>query len=162
MRLLPGSLPAEGREEAGGQCETGGRAFHQRDQLVEGSAPGVPRDEVGLGEQWELLLLLHELWVLEPAMRWTTGFWAKSTPARQGKGRVNGAGGGTAGGTVQRASIQPQTAQQRGSVQNHAGLWHQWPPGSREGFPGTCSGRLVLYRRQRSQMASTPLEEKQL
>jgi hypothetical protein len=24
---------------------------HQRDQLVEGSALGVPRDEVGLGEQ---------------------------------------------------------------------------------------------------------------
>lgn len=26
-------------------------AAHQRDQLVEGSALGVPRDEVGLGEQ---------------------------------------------------------------------------------------------------------------
>lgn len=82
MRLLPGSLPGESREEAGGQCERQQVGpFHQRDQLVEGSAPGVPRDEVGLGEQWELLLLLQELWVLEPAMRWTTGFWAKSTPA---------------------------------------------------------------------------------
>lgn len=50
---------------------------------MEGSALGVPRDEVGLGEQWELLLLLQELWVLEPAMRWTTGFWAKSTPGRR-------------------------------------------------------------------------------
>lgn len=63
-------------------------AGRQRDQLVEGSAPGVPRDEVGLAEQWELLLLLlQELCVLEPAMRWTTGFWAKSTPARHGEGR---------------------------------------------------------------------------
>jgi len=59
---------------------------------VEGSAPGVPRDEVGLGEQWELLLLLQELWVLEPVMRWTTGFWAKSTPTRhrEAKRRVTG------------------------------------------------------------------------
>lgn len=53
---------------------------------MEGSALGVPRDEVGLGEQWELLLLLQELWVLEPAMRWTTGFWAKSTPGRRREG----------------------------------------------------------------------------
>lgn len=50
----------------------------QRAQLVEGS---VPRDEVGLGEQWELLLLLlHELCVPEPARSCTTGFWANSTP----------------------------------------------------------------------------------
>lgn len=74
--------------DAGGQCETASVAGRQRDQLVEGSAPGVPRDEVGLAEQWELLLLLlQELCVLEPAMRWTTGFWAKSTPARHGEER---------------------------------------------------------------------------
>lgn len=61
----------------------------QRDQLVEGSAPGVPRDEVGLGEQWELLLLLllHELCVPEPARSCTTGFWANSTP--EGTHRVS-------------------------------------------------------------------------
>lgn len=50
---------------------------------MEGSALGVPRDEVGLGEQCELLLLLAllpMLWGADPAMRWTTGFWANSTP----------------------------------------------------------------------------------
>lgn len=43
---------------------------------MEGSALGVPRDEVGLGEQWELelLVLLAALWVAEPASRCTTGF----------------------------------------------------------------------------------------
>lgn len=92
MRLLRLAPSPRGGRGAGGQCETRGWAVRQRDQLVEGSAPGVPRDEVGLGEQWELLLLLllQELWVLEPAMRWTTGFWAKSTPARRRKRTVSG------------------------------------------------------------------------
>lgn len=70
---------------------------------MEGSALGVPRDEVGLGEQWELLLLLQEL--CEPARRWTTGFWAKSTPAgHRGKGRVRGRWGGCSKGWL----MQPQ------------------------------------------------------
>lgn len=70
---------------------------------MEGSALGVPRDEVGLAEQCELLLLLQEL--CEPARRWTTGFWAKSTPVRhRGKGRVRGMWGGCS----KRWLMQPQ------------------------------------------------------
>lgn len=63
------------------------------DQLVEGSVLGVPREEVGLGEQCELLpppplvplallaLLLLPPWAVAPARRCTMGFWANSTPA---------------------------------------------------------------------------------
>lgn len=69
-QLLPGTEePLEAGERA--------RRDPQRDQLVEGSALEVPLEEVGLGE---LLLAPPVLWVLEPARRWTTGFWAKRTP----------------------------------------------------------------------------------
>lgn len=69
----------------------GGRARKeagpQSDQLVEGSALGVPLEEVGLGEQWELLLaLLPALGGADPATRWTTGFCANSTPAGGSRG----------------------------------------------------------------------------
>lgn len=140
---------------------------------MEGSALGVPRDEVGLGEQWELLLLLQELWVLEPAMRWTTGFWAKSTPARhRERDGLLGLRGGTAERDSQQSkewSMQPQRPHpnRKGLSTRQAGLEtdqkvnqdiRRDPPGLV--LAASVTGMFCLQRTERSPTASMPLEER--